>query len=59
MDWLSNIWKFNHPDKIKQKFFIVKAMSVQLYACTINTQMKCLEKKLDGNYKKDGAGCLK
>ena len=32
------------------KFFQAVAVAVLLYSCTTSTQMKCLEKKLDGNY---------
>ena len=39
-----------YPDKIKQEFFQVVAMSELLYSCTTRILTKHLEKKLDENY---------
>ena len=37
-------------DKIERDFFQAVPMLVQLYGCTKWTLVKCLEKKLEGNY---------
>ena len=45
-------WSYGNKisDKIKQDFFqAVSGSSVLLYGCTIWTQMKCMERKLEGN----------
>ena len=50
IDRLSIIWKSHLTDKMKQSFFQVAVISIQLYGCTTWTLKKRLEKKLDGNY---------
>ena len=47
---LSIIWKSNPSDKIKRYFFQAVVVSVPLYGCTILTQTKRFEKKLDVCY---------
>ena len=50
IDKLSIIWKSDLADKMKHSFFQAAVISILLYGCTIWTQTKRLEKKLDGNY---------
>ena len=50
IDRLSVTCKSDLPDKIKRDFFHAVAVSILLYGCTIRTQTKSIEKKLDGNY---------
>ena len=50
IDRLMTIWKSDLPYKIKQEFFQVAAITVLLYGCTTWILMKCMEKKLNGNY---------
>ena len=52
--WTANesqslIWKSHQTDKIKCSFF-PSSLSILLYECTVWTQTKSMEKKLDGNY---------
>ena len=49
IDRLSILWKFDLSNKIKQDFFQAVAVSIQIYGCTIWTQTKCIEKKLNEN----------
>ena len=50
IDKLSIMWKSDLTDKMKRSFFQAAVVSILLYGCTIWTQTKRLEKKLDGNY---------
>ena len=50
IDKLSIIWKSDLTDKMKCSFFQAAVVSILLNGCTIWTQTKGLEKKLDGNY---------
>ena len=50
IDRLSIVWKSDLTDKMKRSFFQAAVVSILLYGCTIWTQTKRLEKKLDGNY---------
>ena len=45
------LWKSDPSDEIKRVFFQNIALSLLLYGGTTWTLMKCLEKKLDRNYK--------
>ena len=45
-----DIWKLDLTDEMKHSFFQSAVVSILLYGCTIWTQTKRLEKKLDGNY---------
>ena len=47
---LTNIWKYDRSDKIKQEFFQTVAVSVLLYGCTTWIETKHLEKRLDEKY---------
>ena len=47
---VSIIWKSDLTDKMKCSFFQAAIVSILLYGCTTWTQIKRLEKKLDGNY---------
>ena len=49
IDSLSIIWKSDLTDKMKRSFFQAAVVSI-LYGCTTWTQIKRLEKKLEGNY---------
>ena len=51
---LTGYWQYKNliNDKIKCDFFQVVAVSVLLYGCTTWIIMKCLKKKLNGNYTK-------
>ena len=51
IDSLSVIWMSDLTDKMKRSFFQAAVMSILLYGCTTWTLTKCMEKKLDGNYK--------
>ena len=48
---LSVIWKSDLTDKMKRRFYQGAVVSILLYRCTTWTLTKCMEKKLDGNYK--------
>ena len=50
IDKLSVIWKSDRTDIRKRSFFQAAVVSILLYGCTIWTQTKRLEKKLDSNY---------
>ena len=50
IDRLSVIWKSDMTDKIKHSFFQAAAVSILLYGCTTEMLIKCMKKKLDGNY---------
>ena len=52
IDRLLIIWKSDLSDKIKQYFFQIEAVSVVQYGCTKWTLTKCLNEKLDGNFKR-------
>ena len=52
INWLLVIWKSDLIDEIKCIFFQAVVMSILLYGCTTWTLTKCMEKKLDGNYKR-------
>ena len=47
---LSDIWKSDLTNKIKCSFFQAAVVSILLYGYTTWTQIKRMEKKLDGNY---------
>ena len=50
IDKLLIIWKSDLTDKMKCSFFQAAIVLILLYGCTTWTQIKRLEKKLDGNY---------
>ena len=50
IDQLAIIWKSDLFVKIKQDFFQAAAVSLLLYGYTSLVLIKCMEKKLDGNY---------
>ena len=50
IDRLLFILKSDLTDKIKCRFYQAAIMSILLYGCTTWMLIKCLEKKLDGNY---------
>ena len=52
IDRLSVIWRSDLTDKIKRSFFQAAVVSILLHGCTTWTLIKCMEKKLDGNYTK-------
>ena len=52
IDRLSIIWKSDLTDKMKRTFFQAAVVPILLYGCTTWTLTKCMEKKLDGNYKR-------
>ena len=52
IDRLSVIWKSDLTDKIKHSFFQAAVLSILLYGCTTWTLTKCMEKKLNSNYRR-------
>ena len=50
IDGLSVIQKSDLTDKMKRSFFHAAVVSILLYGCTTWTLIKCMEKKLAGNY---------
>ena len=52
IDGLSIIWKSDLTDKIKCSFFQAAVESIRLYGCTTWTLTKCMQKKLDGIYRR-------
>ena len=52
IDGLLIIWKPDLSYKIKLNFYQTVTVSVLLYGCILWVLTKCMEKKLDGNYKR-------